>query len=301
VTWRCPDRRLEQVGLRLERLLATTDRRACLDVDPVQFPRRYTDPHDIEIAAVVASSLAYGRVAAFRPVLERWFALMDATGGPRAYVERFGPQDHAALAPLVYRWNRGADFVRWMATLQRVIQRRGSLAVVFPTAPTMGETLRCGIAALRDSAGAEPMSRGFRYLIPSPDDGSACKRWNLALRWLVRPEDGVDLGIWNHLAASRLIMPVDTHVGRIARMIGLTRRADDSWKTAEEITANLRRLDPEDPIRFDFALSHLGISGDCRSVYLSGVCEPCALRDVCVVAGNHASGASSIDSSTERQ
>ncbi|HMV65800.1 MAG TPA: DUF2400 family protein, partial [Myxococcota bacterium] len=111
---------------------------------------------------------------------------------------------------------------------------------------------------------------------------SGLKRWHLLLRWMVRPPtEGVDLGLWTTLHPRDLLIPVDTHVGRIARLLGLTARADASWRTAEEITAALRAFDAEDPVRFDFALAHVGISGGCLGHRHPAVCPTCPLSPVC--------------------
>jgi hypothetical protein len=138
----------------------------------------------------------------------------------------------------------------------------------------------CGVATTT----FEGLPRGFRTFLPSPEDGSACKRLNMMLRWLVRPDDGIDLGVWEHVPAHRLVVPLDTHVGRIARFVGLTSRTDGSWRTAREVTDGLARFDPRDPVRFDFALAHLGISGRCRGRYDAPVCRACPLFGVCVIA-----------------
>ncbi len=137
--------------------------------------------------------------------------------------------------------------------------------------------------------------RGLRYLLPSPDGGSACKRWNLFLRWMVRPpREGVDLGIWTTWSPAGLVMPLDVHVHRVSRFLGLTTRNDTSWRTAEAITDALRRLDPEDPVRFDFALAHLGISGDCRGHHDPEVCASCPLEPVCTALSPRGAGRSGL-------
>jgi uncharacterized protein (TIGR02757 family) len=285
---------------RLDALRAATDVEARLRADPLAFARRYPDPRDAEIAGLVAACLAFGRVDLFRPVLARLFEAADARGGPRAWVERFDPErDGEPVRPLVYRWNRGPDFVLLAATLQGVIARHGGLEPLFDgwhpdhgdvrvilgaaiaelRAEALRQARRCG---LRATSFAE-LPRGFRYFLPSPADGSACKRWNMYLRWMVRPADGVDLGLWRSIPPSALVMPLDTHVARISRFLGLTSRKDDSWKTAAEITAALKRLDPQDPVRFDFAISHLGISGGCKGRYSAEVCPSCPLFSLCTV------------------
>jgi uncharacterized protein (TIGR02757 family) len=141
--------------------------------------------------------------------------------------------------------------------------------------------LREGLARFADALRGERASRSLRHLVPDPRAGSACKRQLLYLRWMVRPADGVDLGLWP-LSPAQLIVPVDTHVHRIAKNLDLTRRNDASWRTAEEITAALREMDPHDPVRYDFALCHLGVSRACPSRRDSDKCAACVLKPVCV-------------------
>ncbi|HET8732361.1 MAG TPA: DUF2400 family protein, partial [Anaeromyxobacteraceae bacterium] len=126
--------------------------------------------------------------------------------------------------------------------------------------------------------------KGLRHLCPDPAAGGAAKRWNLYLRWMVRRPDGVDLGIWRAIPPSALVVPLDTHVARVARRLGLTRRRDLSWRTAEEVTAALRLADPDDPVRFDFALCHLGMSGGCPPRRDPDRCAACRLSGECEAA-----------------
>jgi uncharacterized protein (TIGR02757 family) len=102
------------------------------------------------------------------------------------------------------------------------------------------------------------VSDGIKFMFPLPEKGSACKRMNLFLRWMVR-KDELDFGLWKEIPASKLVIPVDTHVARISRKLKLTKRKNADWKMAEEITSNLKKFDPEDPIKYDFAICHLGI------------------------------------------
>lgn len=280
----------------LEALYRRTHAPSRLEDDPVAWARRYADPRDAEVAGLLAASFAYGRVSLFRPVLARLFALADARGGPRAWVDGFDPAvDGPVLGPLVYRWNRGVDVVLLLAALRRVLARvdrleallgdpsRGvraglTAAVDALRAAAVEEAPRCGVAAAR----FDELPRGFRTFLPSPADGSACKRLNMYLRWMVRPSDeGIDLGIWARWTPDQLVIPLDTHVLRVARFLGLTRRKDGSWRTAEEITDALRACDPRDPVRYDFSLAHLGISGSCRGHRDAATCPSCPLDPVC--------------------
>jgi uncharacterized protein (TIGR02757 family) len=276
----------------LERLYRETDHAARRDRDPVRFVWRYADPADQEVAGVFAAGLAFGRVDLFLPVLDALFTAMDAEGGPRAFLDRPPAARHAALAPLRYRWTTGDDLATMAGAVGRALGRVGSLELLFDGPGPMSERLGRAIDALRGDVLAEVGARGaptfaalpqgLRYLLPHPRDGSGCKRWNLYLRWMVRPaSEGVDLGCWTTLRPRDLVMPIDVHVGRLSRFLGLTARADAGWRTAEEVTESLRALDAEDPVRFDFALAYLGISGGCLGYRDAVACAPCALAPVC--------------------
>jgi len=279
----------------LEAVYAGIDLRARLAADPVAFPRRYTDRRDQEVAGLLAACLAYGRVDLFTAVLDELFALLDARGGPGAFVAAFEPDAARALESVRYRFNTGVDFVLLFAALRRVYASVDTLeTLVLPVTDAVEPGLIRLVARLRlevlaaapacgvEAGGFKDLPRGLRYLLPSPASGSACKRWNLFLRWMVRPRrEGVDLGIWTRIPTRALVVPLDTHVLRIARFIGLTARRDGSWRTALEVTAALRRLDPEDPVRFDFSLAHLGISGACRGRRHPQVCPTCPLDPIC--------------------
>ena len=144
--------------------------------------------------------------------------------------------------------------------------------------------MRQAVMAGEGTADWSSLPRGLRYMLPHPASGSACKRWCMFMRWMVRAPhagpDGTDLGIWSGSPA-RLVIPLDTHVLRLARFLRLTRRTDGSWRTALQVTDALARITPDDPLRYDFALAHLGISGQCRGGFHPDVCPSCDLRPVC--------------------
>lgn len=285
----------QELGPYLEALVARTEVGPRLAADPVAFVHRYSDPADQEVAAVLAGTLAYGRVAAFRPVLEALFSQADTAGGPRAWVSGFEPQrDGPALHPLFYRWNRGVDWVLLLEGMRRLYRRVDSLESLLDADETLPNALDGMITALRDEVVASApgcgvdassygdLPRGLRYLLPRPRDGSATKRWWMILRWLVRrPTQGIDLGIWRSRSPSELVIPLDTHVLRISRFLGLTERKVGSLRAAMQVTDRLRELDPEDPVRFDFAIAHLGISGACRGHRHPEVCPSCPLDLIC--------------------
>lgn len=300
-------RRAAVLRTRLDALVADTDPGDRLAADPLRFARAWSAPEDAEVAAVFASGLAFGRVAAFGPVIEAILRRAASRGGPRAWVDGFDAQEADWLAPMQYRWLRGRDLALLAWSLQRVLADAGRLGALAEAAYTgdphprsaagvLGaviEPLRAAALEAAPRVGVTAsewrgLPRGIRYLLPLPSGGSACKRWCMFLRWMVRRPGpgaaGVDLGLWD-LPPAVVVIPVDVHVHRIARYIGLTRRPEASWRTAVEITSNLARLDPADPTRYDFALAHLGISGACRGRWVPGICGSCALLGVCAAAG----------------
>jgi uncharacterized protein (TIGR02757 family) len=173
-----------------------------------------------------------------------------------------------------------------LASAGALRRAHGTLGAYFSARFEAHGELREALADLADAlrggalGDARPPSRGLAHLVPDPRKGSASKRLLLWLRWMVRPDDGVDLGLWD-VPASALLIPVDTHVHRIARNLGLTRRKDASWRTAEEITAVLRRFDARDPVRYDFAICHLGVSRSCPSRRDEVKCASCVVRTAC--------------------
>lgn len=270
----------------LETLLAERDVAYHLSRDPVRFARRYRDPGDQEVAGFIASAFAFGRVAAFGPKLDHILDHADRHGGPRQWVVETA-HDVETWRGFQYRWIHAGDLVGVLLALQLALENHGSIgALVRPTPdePHLAPALGRAWAVLRESIPL-PITRGMRHLLADAGGTSAAKRVHLYARWMVRPEDGVDLGVWRHLQPSRLLMPVDTHVHRIARLVGLTDRKQPDRRAAEQVTDALKRFDPADPVRFDFALAHLGISDGCRGERIDTVCAGCALRPVCLVGG----------------
>lgn len=259
--------------------------------DPVHIVRKYTTREDREIVGFCAAALAFGRVAS---VLQSIEALLDVMGPhPAAFVRRFDPVRHAArIEPLVHRWIRGQDLVALLLIVRGMVEECGSLERCFmagddPASPDIGPALDAFCARalqtdIREAYGSRvPERPGVCYFFPRPSAGSACKRLNLFLRWMVR-RDAIDMGAWTHVSPSRLVVPLDTHVIRLGRCLRLTRYATPGWKMAAEITASLRAIDPVDPVRFDFSLCHVGMMGACgygraqgdRQCPLRGACHP---------------------------
>lgn len=267
------------LGASLTALLAGVNAPAGVARDPIRFPRRYSAPGDVEVAGAFAASLAFGRVDLFGPVVEAVLAEADRHGGPAAFADALLDQpDPPAFAGLYYRWLDGADLAAALRTFARARRAAGSLGACFPRGPARA-SLGAAITELRRHLPADA-SPALRTLFAHPDDGSACKRWCMLMRWFVRRE-APDLGLWTHLSPADLVIPLDTHVFRVAGFLGLTDRATPGWATAEAITASLRRFDAADPVRYDFALAHLGISGACLGHRDAVVCPTCPLDAAC--------------------
>jgi uncharacterized protein (TIGR02757 family) len=272
----------------LERLYREFDYQGRVAADAIQYPLRYPDPRDREIVALLTACLAYGRVDLFGRALEHVLGVMRS---PHAFVRDFDPAASAdAFRGFVYRFNRPRDMVAFCVAARDVLVRHGSLERCFVAGdPDPGGPIRPALEAFVESFLAADLarvfpggrlSRGYRHLFPRPSAGGPCKRLHLFLRWMVRREPP-DLGLWTSVSPSRLLIPVDTHVENMSRAIGLTRRRSRTWRMAEEITGRLAAVDPVDPVKYDFALCHTRMSGDCRDHRDDLVCAPCGFRAVC--------------------
>jgi len=310
-----PSSSLRALRDRLDRLYRTFDHVESA-TDPVHIVRRYRSPDDREIVGFCAAGLAFGRVASVLASIEALLAVMGPS--PAAFVRRFdAATDGRRLRPVGHRWIRGRDLVALMLILRCMLQEAGSIEQFFiagddPASPDIGPALDAfsaralqtdlrpaygsrgagpfrlrqgfgGLAEARSAKAVGPAGTrpGVCYFFPRPSAGSACKRLNLFLRWMVR-QDAIDLGVWSRVSPARLIVPLDTHVVRLGRCLCLTRYATPGWKMAAEITAALRALDPADPVRYDFSLCHVGMMNACgygraqrdSQCPLRGLCRP---------------------------
>jgi uncharacterized protein (TIGR02757 family) len=273
----------------LERLYLDFDYAGRLGRDAIQYPLRYADAGDREVVALLTACLAYGRVELFGRALEGVLAVMGPS--PAAFIRGFDPaRDAPRFARFLYRFNRPVDLVAFCVALRDVLARHGTLERCFvagdePGAPHIGPALERFARAFLDADVRRlfprgRLSRGYRHMFPLPSVGGPCKRLHLFLRWVVRREMP-DFGLWTSVSPARLLMPIDTHVENMSRAIGLTRRRSRTWRMSEEITARLAALDPADPVKYDFALCHKRMSGDCLDRRDPVVCGPCGLRIVC--------------------
>ena len=262
--------------------------------DPVQLVRPYSRPEDREIAGFCAAALAFGRVASVLASISTLFRIMG--GRPAQFVRAFDPsEEHPALRAMVHRWTRGVDIAALLWILRQMLERSGSVEAFFAEGLADSDvdvsgaldsfSTRALAIDVRPIDRRVPKRPGVCYFFPRPSAGSACKRMNLFLRWMVR-RDAIDLGVWTKVAPARLIVPLDTHVIRLGQCLRLTRYTSPGWKMAAEITSSLRAVDPADPVRYDFSLCHVGMMNACgfnraqrdSQCPLRGVCRPTARR-----------------------
>jgi uncharacterized protein (TIGR02757 family) len=245
---------------RLEALFTRYHRRDLVYPDPLFFLYDYADLKDREVVAMVASALAYGRVSQIMKSVSTVLDRME--GSPFLFVMNSSPERvRSTFDGFRHRFTRGADLFHLFQGIRTAVERYGSLHHCFLAGLRDGDesvlpALSRFLHSLDLPAGG--CRRGF---LPSPDEGSACKRWHLLLRWMVR-EDEVDPGGWGTVDRSKLVVPLDTHMHRIGLSLGFTRRKQADGRTALEITDAFREITPEDPVRYDFVLTRFGIRGD---------------------------------------
>lgn len=277
----------------LDKLYNTFDLKF-LSPDPLEFVHQFQQSEDREVVGIIASSLAYGRVeqilASIKSVLKR----LD--GQPYKFAVNFNPKkDMQVFDDFVHRFNNGKDIACLIYFAKQMIEESGSIGGFFLQGYNKADAnIKNALASFSERAlsldalpvyGKQnlPKNAGIRFFFPSPENGSPCKRLNLYLRWMVRSGDALDFGLWKGICPSKLVIPLDTHIARISRNIGLTKRKSPDWRMAEEITENLKSFSPEDPVKYDFALCRLGILEHCPRRKNLKKCERCLIKKVCVL------------------
>jgi len=244
----------------LENLYRKFNRRKYVHPDPLEFLYKYPDPSDMEIVALVASALAYGRVKQILSSVSRILAIMGPS--PARFVEKSTPKTRqASFSGFRHRFATGQSLSALLGGAKEILKTHGSLYHrMLGFIDANDDTVLPGLTRFCEAmARVCPTDPG--HLLPQPSRGSACKRLNLMLRWLVR-RDCVDPGGWRDISPAKLIVPLDTHMYRMGIQLGFTSRRQADMKTALEITAGFRQLVPHDPIRYDFTLTRMGIRND---------------------------------------
>jgi len=269
----------------LDHLYAKYNRRVLIPPDPLQFVYHYAKTADQEIVALLASGLAYGRVEQIARSLRDLFARMGTSPGD--FVRSFRTAHRRHLRDFKHRFTSGDDVADLMEVLAWAILQGGSLEAFFlrgysPSDQTIVTGLDRFCSSLLDRFASQHDGRigpGLQYLLTRPAAGSACKRLNLFLRWMVRKDD-VDLGLWKAVDRRKLIVPMDTHMRRLCRILGLYDRKTVSLSTAIQVTGRFAQIEPDDPVKYDFALSRIGILEDCTGRQRPQ-CQDCELRPFC--------------------
>ncbi len=269
----------------LEKLYKRYNHRKFIPPDPLQFVYRYESKADREITALLSASLAYGRVQQIEKDLNLLFSIIGKS--PFEFTTHFNSTKRKILTKFKHRFNTGDDICDLLSILKIVLKRYGSIEKFFiegynPDDNNIIPALTSFCDRLyeihREHFGC-PASSGFRYLLANPANGSVCKRLNMFLRWMVRSDD-VDLGLWKSIDKSKLIVPVDTHMARLCKILGLYKRKTLSLKAAVEITESFKKIEPRDPVKYDFALSRIGIIENCTGRFRRE-CQDCELLIFC--------------------
>lgn len=277
--------RLARLKMALEQLYEKYNRRDLIQTDPLQFVYHYSSRADREIAGLLAAAIAYGKVQQIEKSLSRLFEYMGKS--PFAFVREFDVRESARLRDFKHRFTTGDDLSDLLELLQAVLEEFGGLeeyfargyssgdATIIPALSKFCDSL-CAVYAKRHGG---RVSAGLKYLLASPTRNSACKRLNLFLRWMVRDDD-VDTGLWTSIDKAKLIVPVDVHIGRLCKILGFYGRKTISLAAAMEITHSFAGIEPADPVKYDFALSRIGIVENCDGSYRPA-CADCELLEFC--------------------
>ena len=227
--------------------------------DPVQFIHRYNNKNDIEIAGFIASMLAYGKREVFIEKLNYIFNLME--NQPCKYIQNFNYKQNN-IKNCDYRFSKNCDLVMILKILNGLYSENETIESLFKYSYEQKKDIWQMFQGVVDYFYSRidlPVTKGFYHLLPNPAKKSALKRLNMLLRWFVRKSE-VDIGIWNFIPKSELLIPLDTHVAKISRQLGLLTRKDNGYESVIEITNNLKKFDANDPIKYDFALFGYGVN-----------------------------------------
>lgn len=246
--------------------------------DPLQWVYRYKPKADKEIVAFLSAAMAYGRVEQINNSLEKLFAIMGKS--PAEFVYDFNKRRRAGFLHFKHRFNTGDDICDLLLLLRNILRRDGSIEQFFLRGyKSTDADIIPALTIFCESLMRGQTGRGLGYLLSNPAAGSACKRLNLFLRWMVRGDE-VDTGIWKGVDKAKLIVPVDVHIGRLTKILGFHDRATLTLAAAREITAGFAAINPADPVKYDFALSRIGILEHCTGKR-DDRCKDCVLLAFC--------------------
>jgi uncharacterized protein (TIGR02757 family) len=276
----------EKAKSSLDSLYRQFDRRRDI-VDPVQRVHNFRKTQDREVVGFCAAALAFGRVTSVLQSIDALLAVMGDS--PAQFVQQFDAAEHRrTIGSITHRWIKGQDLLALLLILRRMLVTSGSIETFFnegydadmPDIENALESFSSRALGMNlDSVYGRTTRRNVSYFFPRPSKGSACKRLNLYLRWMVR-RDQHDLGAWTTVRSSQLVIPLDAHIIRVGQCLGLTSYRSPGWAMARDITNALRRFDPADPVKYDFSLCHMSMMDQCGFTTSRGD-ELCPLRGWC--------------------
>ena len=237
----------------LDKLVEKYENEDFIKDDPVKFVHKFDNKKDIEIAGFIASLLAYGSRKQFIGKLEELFVI--AQNEPLNFIQNF---EAGMIGNFNYRFGKPNDFISIFSILKHLYNTSEGLEELFAYGYRQGKMFKTVVDYFYSRAD-KTVGQGFYHMIPNPDNGGAMKRMCMYLRWMVR-KGAVDVGIWKFMKPSELFIPLDVHVGRISRQMGLLTRNANDFKAVVELTENLRKLCPQDPIKYDFAMFGYGVN-----------------------------------------
>jgi len=247
-----------------EKIYKTLNKRELVHPDPLEFLYRYENKNDREVVGLIASSLAYGRVNQILKSVET--VLSTLSPSPAAFIAETDSREfQKILKNFKHRFTDGREMATLLTAIKEVRKNYGALEDCFKEGMKKNKRAENALGSL--SFFVEKITDSFErketYLVPHPEKGSACKRLNLFLRWMIRKDD-VDPGPWSDIKSSILLIPLDTHMNNICKILGFTVRKSADMKTVLEISAAFSKINPVDPVKYDFALTRLGIHPDMK-------------------------------------
>ncbi len=271
--------------------------------DPIYFVRQYSKPLDQEVVGFLCASFSYGSVNQIQHAIKQ--VLLPMQSHPYEFIKNYDGKNY--WPHFYYRFHKSTHLQVLLKVLQLALTEYGSLGELFKQKARQHTTQNLCVQILSDVSRyfckqvedvlkkekTKELWRGLRFFFNSPENGSACKKLLMYLRWMVR-KDHIDLGLWPWISTSQLIIPTDTHVARLAYYLNLRKGKEESapnWKMAIEITESLKKINPEDPVCYDFALTRLGILNICKRKYINSICNKCPVEGMCRFSselGNHA-------------
>lgn len=243
----------------LEEKVELYNNTAFIDKDPISIPHLFKKKEDKEIAGFLTATISWGQRSTILKNAHTLMELMD--DAPFEFIISFKNSDLGPFRKFKHRTFNGEDCIFFLKALKYIYTKHQGLEAVFSqkTLTTLPEELKHGIITARKVFYHPDHQHRHEKHFSNPERGSATKRINMFLRWMVRKNDPVDLGIWQNISSSALLCPLDVHSGRVARKLGLLSRKQDDWQAVEELTKELRKFDPQDPVKYDYALFGLGV------------------------------------------